>query len=365
MAKVRKRGSGWMIDYYDPTGKRIRKTFKKKGEAEAELGKRISLKAEGRYLDVKIETKMTFDELAERYIENFKHQKSFLPMKKGIIAVLIARFSGRALSSITYYDCEKFRTDRQNMPTRSGKKRAASTLNHEINTLRHMFKKAVSWGMCERSPFERGESLHLKEPPGRLRFLSEEEIAALLSECPAHLKDIVGVDLLTGMRRGEILALRWSQIAGRFIYLQETKTNEARQIPIAKDLEAILKRIKQRQWAKGIKSEYVFCDAQGRRFEGIKRSFGSACKRAGIVDFRFHDLRHSFASHYLMRGGSLKGLQNRLGHKDLRMTMRYSHLSQEFARKEIQVMNGLLEPTGHKMGTKEKKELPHVGQSLE
>ena len=70
MAKVRRRGSAWQIDYFDPTGKRVRKSFKKKGEAEAELGKRVSLIAEDRYLDVKKDTKVTFHELAERYIEH-------------------------------------------------------------------------------------------------------------------------------------------------------------------------------------------------------------------------------------------------------------------------------------------------------
>jgi len=159
--------------------------------------------------------------------------------------------------------------------------------------------------------------------------------------CPAYLGDIVEVDILTGMRRGELLSLKWSQVAGGFIYLGKTKTDEPRQIPIAQDLDAVLKRIRRRQWAKGIKSEYVFCDDQGKHFRELKRSFASACKRAGITDFRFHDLRHTFGSHYLMRGGSLKGLQNRLGHKDIRMTMRYAHLSKEFAREEIQVMNGL------------------------
>jgi len=204
-----------------------------------------------------------------------------------------------------------------------------------------MLKKAVSWGMLEHSPFEKGESLCQKENRGRLRFLSEDEIDALLRECPSHLRDIVEVDLHTGMRRGEILSLKWSQIAGGFIYLEKTKTDECRQIPVGEDLQAILRRIRQRQWAKGLKTEYVFCDGQGKPFGEVKHSFQSALKRAGIVNFRFHDLRHTFASHYLMRGGSIRGLQRILGHKTAQMTMRYSHLSKEFAKEEIQIMNGL------------------------
>jgi integrase len=206
--------------------------------------------------------------------------------------------------------------------------------------------------MLEKSPFEKGETLHLKENNRRLRYLSKKEIEALLKESPPYLRDIVEVDLLTGMRRGELLSLRWSQIAGGFIYLHETKTDEARQIPTGQDLEAVLKRIRQRQWARGLKVEHIFCDEKGRPFQDVKRSFSSACKRSGINDFRFHDLRHTFASHYVMRGGSIKGLQKILGHKDIHMTMRYSHLSKEFAREEVQIMNGLIStyPKSVKLG---------------
>jgi len=338
---VRKRGNSWQIDYIDPTGKRVRQSFKTKKEAQAEHDKRKTLIREKRYMDIKPECTTTFDELVERYTENFQQQRSFHTSKIHFIETLKERFSSWTLDKITYYEAERFKTDRQNTLTKKGTPRTASTINKEVNTLRHMLKKAVSWGMLERSPFEKGETLHLRENNRRLRYLSTEEIQALLKECPAHLRDIVEIDLLTGMRRGELLSLKWSQIAGGFIYLHETKTDEARQIPILKDLEAVFKRIRQYQWAKGLKSEYVFCGDQGRPFKEVKRSFASACKRAGITDFRFHDLRHTFASHYVMRGGSIKGLQRILGHKDIHMTMRYSHLSKEFAREEIQIMNGL------------------------
>jgi integrase len=238
--------------------------------------------------------------------------------------------------------------------------RTASTLNKELNTLRHMLKKAVSWGFLERSPFDRGESLHLKENNVRLRYLTGEEIDALLRECPSYLRNIVEVGLHTGMRRGELLSLTWPQIAGGFIYLDKTKTDEPRQIPIDNDLDAVLKRIRKAQWARRLQTEFVFCDDGGRRFGQVTRSFQSACKRAGIANFRFHDLRHTFASYYVMRGGSLKALQKILGHKKIEMTMRYSHLSKEFAREEIQIMNGLT-ATCHKTVTSSKKRSTAIG----
>lgn len=248
------------------------------------------------------------------------------------------------LDQITYYECDRFLRERKETITKQRKQRSASTLNKELGCLKHMLNEAVAWEMIEKTPFDGkapGQRLHQKEKGGRLRYLSDEEIPALLAECPLHLWEIVQVALLTGMRRQELLTLRWAQITGGFIYLHETKTDEGRQIPISRDLEEVLKLIRQRQWARKLKVEYVFCDDQGRSFQEIKRSFGSACKRAGVTGFTFHDLRHTFTSHYVMRGGSIKRLQEILGHKDLKMTMRYAHLSKEFAKEEIQIMNGL------------------------
>jgi len=93
------------------------------------------------------------------------------------------------------------------------------------------------------------------------------------------------------------------------------------------------------QTRKKAASQYVFLDRDGRPVKSDRKAFRSALKRAGITNFKFHDLRHTFASHYLMRGGSLKNLQQILGHKDIKMTMRYSHLLKEFQREEIQKMN--------------------------
>lgn len=116
----------------------------------------------------------------------------------------------------------------------------------------------MAWGMLERSPFDKGETLILKENNRRLRYLSEVEIEALFYGCPKHIKDIIEEDLLTGMRRGELLSLKRSQIAGGFIYLQKTKTDEGRQISVSKDLEAVLRRVKKDQWAKGLKPGACF-----------------------------------------------------------------------------------------------------------
>jgi integrase len=162
------------------------------------------------------------------------------------------------------------------------------------------------------------------------------------------------------MRRGEILNLKWSQVRNGFIYLQKTKTNNARQIPINDDLQRLFEKINPKQDKPKKKnvirldgtpvenrpseSEYVF-NYHGRQVSEVKRSFKKAMEDAGIEDCRFHDLRHTFASHMVMRGASIKEVQEILGHKSLTMTVRYAHLSQEHKKKAVNLLNGLTAPS--------------------
>jgi len=215
--------------------------------------------------------------------------------------------------------------------------------------------------MVERNPFDKGKTLRLKENNERLRFLSQEEIDLLLPECPNHLRRVVECALNTGMRRGEILGLKWANIRDGQIYLEAsvTKTKEARQVPINDDLAALFKEIRKEQH---LKSEYVFTYRKnegkmsettnltivGKPVKGVGSSFGTALRHTEIEDFHFHDLRHTFASHFIMRGGTLKELQEILGHKTIQMTMRYAHLSQEHKKKAVNLLNGL---TSSKNGT--------------
>ena len=172
----------------------------------------------------------------------------------------------------------------------------------------------------------------------RTRFLSEPEIEALLKECPKHLKSIVQTALLTGMRKEEVLGLKWGRIRNGPLYLTETKSGKGRQIPVNERLDEVLKELRR---TNQLKSPYVFCDAEGRRFKNVKRSLAGACRRAGIEDFTFHDLRHTFASHLIMNGVGLKAVQELLGHADMTMTMRYAHLSQDHLRDAVGVLNNL------------------------
>ena len=341
MAKIRKRGNSYQIDYFDPNRKRVRKSFGKKKDAEAELGKRVSLIAEKRYLDVKKDYTTTFKELLDKYKENYKDQPSFHTWKRFCIERFKDYFGeDTRLDNIRYVDLETYKNHLRQKPNQHGRVRAVASVNREISCLHHIFTKALEWEMIERSPFDKGKSLLMKENNKRFRYLDQDEIDHLLENCiNDYTRDITVTVLNTGMRRQEVLGLKWEQIRrDGFIYLNKTKTDEARQIPINDDLGELFKDIRQR---KQLRSEYVFCNDKGRPFNDIKTSFKASLRRAGIEDFRFHDLRHTFASHFVMRGGSLKELQEILGHKTMTMTMRYAHLSQEHKKKAVNLLNGL------------------------
>lgn len=348
-----KKKTSWYLCYYDDQGKQVWKSFDKKRDAEAYEGKVKVAKKENRYpevFDIKQETVTTFNQLADHYVATYKDQKCYQHFKSHVIRELRAEFGEKKLSQITYMDLELWRKRRKDSPTRQGKPRTDGSVNCDVAILAHMFSKAETWGLLEKSPLKKGARLMYKVDNQRTRYLEEPQIEALLAACPPHLKPIVETALLSGMRRGEILSLRWEQIRNGFIYLEGamTKSGKGRQIPVNDKLQKVfnglrqkaLQELRQRQTHE-IKSQYVFCDSQGRRFKEVRGSFRSACRRAGIEDFRFHDLRHTFASQLIMNGASIKAVQELLGHASLAMTMRYSHLSKGHLRDAVNLLNTL------------------------
>jgi hypothetical protein len=174
MATIRKRGKHYQIDYFDPNGKRIRKSFKKRKDAEAELGKRVSLIAEGRYLDVKKEYLTTLKEVIEKYEENFKNQAGYKTGKKYHIEHILNHFGKETLlANIRFIDLETYRNHLKDSLTVNKTIRKHASVNRVISCLRHIFAKAVEWEMIKQNPFSRGKSLILKENNKRLRFLTE------------------------------------------------------------------------------------------------------------------------------------------------------------------------------------------------
>jgi integrase len=218
--------------------------------------------------------------------------------------------------------------------------RSAGTVNQYLRTLSHAFTVATrEWGWLEANPLRRVQ--YLPEPRGRVRFLSDDERRRLLEACRASpnrmLYPVVVLALATGCRKMEVLGLTWQQVdLGRaMITLLDTKNGEPRSIPVTGQAFAVMQgHAKVRR----LDTALVFPRADGRRPVDVRHAWYEALRRAGVDDFRFHDLRHSTASYLAMNGATLVEIADVLGHKTLSMVKRYSHLSEAHTRGVLERM---------------------------
>ncbi|OVE79605.1 hypothetical protein BVY01_02025, partial [bacterium I07] len=211
-----------------------------------------------------------------------------------------------------------------------------ATVNRELACLKRMYNLAIKWGEVKRNPVHDVD--FLEEPPGRTRFLSEQECRRLIECSPDHMKPIILTALCTGMRLGEILSLQWEQVriddvVDPHIEVIHTKNNKKRFIPLNDDMVDLLSSFVN-------DSRYVFLGTKGKPLKSVRKPFSNALKKASIPDFRFHDLRHTFSSHYIMNGGDLLSLKETLGHSNLKMVERYAHLAAAHKRKQVNNLTG-------------------------
>jgi len=329
MGVIVKRGRSWYIDYYH-RGRRVRRAVgHSKRVAELALKDAEVKSARGEYLGIYEEKKMLFEDLAEEYLVFSKANKAYSSYERDTRSLrvhLVRYFKGSYVFELTSQMIETYKARRL-------EKVGPATVNRELSCLRHMLNKAVEWRYIGISPMK-GVKL-LKEPPGRLRYLRPEEASALLANCAPRVRSVVVTALHTGMRRSEILNLKWGDIdfRTRIITVQKSKNNERRMIPMNDILQAELNSV-----PRDIRSQFVFCNREGKPFARVYKGFKGALRRAGIEDFRFQDLRHTFASYLVMNGVDLRTVQQLMGHKSLRMTMRYAHLSEAHARKAVDTL---------------------------
>jgi integrase len=231
-------------------------------------------------------------------------------------------FGKRLVRSITWGDVEEFRRERLNTPTWRGDERSIARVNRELAVLRRAFNVAKQEGWIDRSPFESGKPLiEVAHENRRERILAPEEEVRLLAECTgrrAHLKAIVICALDTGMRQGEILSLTAGDVnlLERIIRLRSThtKTQQSRAIPITRRLLVELQQLMVGRES----AELVFGIE-----DNVKKSFTSACRRAGITGLHFHDLRHTAATRWIQAGIPVTTVSRLLGHADIKTTYRY------------------------------------------
>ncbi len=344
---IYKRGKTFWITYTGIDGKQQWESSRSKLKADAEylLACRKKEIAEGLVPITSHRKKFatTFNQLAEKYLEYCKPQRDY-KSKAGRIKALQRTFGETKLIDITLEALETYQSVRRTEPKQPKKEGGSSpgtisptTVNRELAVLKNMFSKAEQWGLIPDSSLKIVRKVRLtKENNSRLRFLSVEEMAALVESCAKGLREIVIFALNTGCRRGEIFSLTWDHVDLKhgFIRIADSKNGESRDIPINTILAGMFRGIIRR-----IDSPYVFTNPDtGTRYQDVKRSFATACRKALIRDFNFHDLRHTFASHLVMSGVDLTTVSRLLGHKSLSMTLRYSHLAPNHLKRAVEVL---------------------------
>jgi integrase len=306
--------------------KEIRRAVgRSKRQAELYLGKIKAEIAEGKFLDPLKGNKITYGELLDRYLkEHSAVHKGAESYREDtyLVRELKAAFGELLLKDVTLERVSPWIQELRE------KGKGASSINHRINMLKHSLKLAKEWGLIRHSPV--ADLKRLREPAGRLRYLEARQFQRLLTELPDYLRSIVVVAAHTGMRLGEILSLRWEQVnlSQRVVTLTHTKNGRMRGVPLNATAMGVFRELARERMREEVKSLYVFTNPlTGDRWIYISRAFNSAVERAKIQDFRFHDLRHTAASWMVMSGVDLLTVAEILGHKDTRMTERYSHLS--------------------------------------
>jgi integrase len=215
----------------------------------------------------------------------------------------------------------------------------AATQTRYLATIKHALGVAHrEWGWLKVNPGPRVRAP--REPRGRLRYLSDDERKRLLDACRAssdrRLYALVAVALGTGARQGELLALRWTDVdvAGRRAILEDTKNGERRTLALA---GSALDELRELARVRQIGTDLVFASQRGvAAFP--RRPWEEALVATGLKDFRFHDLRHTFASYLAMSGATLAELAEALGHRTLAMVKRYAHLSEQHTSGVVQRM---------------------------
>ena len=314
---LRKRGGTWWIDFVTPSGRRVRRSA---GTAEKSLAQELhdQLKAESWRIDRLGERpRRTWDEAVVRWLKESSH-KATIGMDRAHLRWLDRHLGGRYLDEVSRSVIDRI-TD---LRLAEGVKNA--TVNRTLEVIRAILRKSVNeWEWLDRVPSVR----MLREPTRRVRFLTREEATRLIAELPGHLADMAAFTLATGLRRSNVTGLLWSQVdmARRlaWIHPDQAKARKAIAVPLNGEAVVILRRLAGRH------PTHVF-SFNGRPVSQVStKAWYAALTRARIEDFRWHDLRHTWASWHVQNGTPLHALQELGGWESSDMVRRYAHFSAE------------------------------------
>lgn len=311
--------TGWWVAYFrDAAGQRRRlKAGRTRSDALKTLSVLESEAIRNRHLGVRPLSRVGLADFADRFLLHAKAQIRAWRRYETSVGNLKAFFGNMDLTAITPEAVDKFKLARVEDVEKA-------TVNRDLSCLRRMFNLAIKWNHARENPV-RVAGL-FSEKMGRVRYLTRGEFERLLDACAEHLRPIVTVAVHTGMRQGEMLTLTWSAVdlENGFASVDDPKNATPRKVPLNETARETLTRLRE-----STRSVKVFCDADGHPLPSrtLHHQFKKALKKAGIVDFRFHDLRHTCASWLAMAGVPILTIQSVLGHKDIRMTLRYAHLA--------------------------------------
>ncbi len=290
-------------------------------------------------------------EFAEQFISSYavvNNKPSSVQSKRTILRHHLVPFFGQTrLDRIDARQIERYKALK--LETLSRK-----TINNHLTVLRKLLVVACEWNLLDSIPNVKW----VKAPKPEFRFLDFKETAQLLAAatCEPMWHTMILVAVRTGLRLGELLALRWRDVdlnARRLVVRRAVaagvvgtpKSGRQRELPLTESVVLALRAYRHQR------GELVFCQVDGAILtKGMcKWPLRRAKKRAGLAELGWHDLRHTFASHLVMRGVPLKAVQELMGHATIEMTMRYAHLAPRVLRAAVDVLDAPEE--GHKRGT--------------
>ena len=309
--------------------------------AEAILGKVRGQVVEGKWFEVDEAKQHTFDEMMEKFMREYAPSKEPTTQQRYLYSVkhLSRYFTGLSLSDIipsvisNYYQ------------KRKGEEASVATINREFAMLSKAFSLAwKQWEWCKENPCSRVQ----KEPENNQidRWLTHDEATRLINFCGDYLNgdmvDIVVSSLHTGMRQGETLSIKWTEvdIFRKTITVYKTKNHKPRTIPMNETVyQLFLRRGKIRSM-----SGFVFVTSNNTRHRArnLIRGFEKVTEKAGIENFRFHDLRHTAATWMIQSGVDIYTVSKILGHKDIKTTMRYAHHCPDSLRHGVRAIDNFI-----------------------
>lgn len=312
---IYKRGNVYWARFTTPDGQRIRQSCETSNRSEAQEY-HDRLKAEyWRVQKVGGTPIVSWEQAVVRWLKEQTHKKT-LYNDKSHIRRLEPFLLGKNLNEITRDVVDSFVANRKN----EGVKNA--TINRSLEVLRAILRRAENdWGWLDKAPIIR----MLQQPKRRIRWLTPAEAQSLLDNLPEHTKAMAQFTLATGLRESNVTGLQWSQIDMQrktaWIHDDQAKGGKGIAVPLNADAIEVLKQ------QIGKHTKWVFTFRGKRILKASTRAWRLALKRVGIDDFRWHDLRHTWASWHVQNGTPLHVLQELGGWESYEMVRRYAHLS--------------------------------------